>query len=62
LTEEGGVKFLNHLLAKAITPDSGVPDVSKIREWSFKDIMCLTLVQQKEWIDACHQELDSLRK
>jgi hypothetical protein len=59
--EEGGVEFLNYLLAKAVTPDSGSPDVSKVREWSFKDIMRMSPAQQKEWKMACKQELDSLR-
>ena len=62
LAQEGGVKVINYLLAKAVTPQSPVPDVSNIREWSFKDIMRLPSSTQKEWIDACRQELDSLRK
>ena len=32
LVEEGGVRYLNLLLAKADAPYSDVPDVSKIRE------------------------------
>jgi reverse transcriptase-like protein len=62
LTQEGGVGLMNYLLAKAITPDSSVLPVSTIREWSFKDLMCLPLHTQKEWLDACRQELDSLLK
>src|SRR5487761_1184924 len=60
LAQEGGVKAINYLLAKAVSPQSLVPDVSNIREWSFKDIMRLPSSTQKEWIDACRQELDSL--
>ena len=48
LAQEGGVKMMNYLLAKAVTPDSSVPDVSNIREWSFKDIMRLPSSTQKE--------------
>jgi hypothetical protein len=62
LVKEGGVRYLNYLLAKADTPNSEVPDVSKVREWSYKDLLRLPKSQQKEWMDACHQELDSLRK
>ena len=60
LMEEGGVETLNHLLAHAIPPDSEPLSTSNIREWSFKDILCMPLVQQKEWKTACHEELDSL--
>src|SRR6266545_8429464 len=62
LMQEGGVEMLKYLLAKAVSPDSAVPDISKIREWSFKDIMRMPSNTQKEWLDACRQELDSLRQ
>ena len=62
LVQEGGVRYLNYLLAKADTPSSDVPEISKIREWSYKDLLRLPKSQQIEWMDACHQELDSLRK
>jgi hypothetical protein len=52
LTQEGGVRFLNYLLAKAVSPDSESLDVSldvsKVREWSYRDILCMNKVQQKE--------------
>jgi Reverse transcriptase (RNA-dependent DNA polymerase) len=62
LMKEGGVHYLNYLLAKADTPNSELPDVLKVREWSYKDLLRLPMSQQKEWMDACYQELDSLRK
>ena len=62
LVEQGGVGFLNQLLAKAVPPDLESLDISKIREWSYKDILYMSKVQQKEWTDACQQELDSLCK
>jgi Reverse transcriptase (RNA-dependent DNA polymerase) len=62
LMKEGGVCYLNYLLAKADTPNSELPDVSKVREWSYKDLLRLPMSQQKEWMDACYQELDSLHK
>jgi Reverse transcriptase (RNA-dependent DNA polymerase) len=61
LVEQGGVEFLNHLLAKAVSSDSESLDASNVREWSFKDIMRMSPAQQKEWKVACKQELDSLR-
>lgn len=61
LAKEGGVNFLNHLLASAVSPYSGqVPDEARIREWSFKDILRFPLAQRRMWMDACRQELDSL--
>jgi hypothetical protein len=54
LMKEGGVCYLNYLLAKADTPNSELPDVSKVREWSYKDLLRLPTSQQKEWMDACH--------
>ena len=60
LTQKGGVRFLNYLLAKAVSPDSESLDVSKVREWSYRDIMWMNKPQQKEWKVACQQELDSL--
>src|SRR6266850_4635520 len=62
LVQEGGVRYLNYLLAKADTPSSDVPEISKIREWSYKDLLRLPKSQQIEWMDTCHQELDSLHK
>jgi Reverse transcriptase (RNA-dependent DNA polymerase) len=59
--QEGGVRFLNYLLAKAVSPDSESLDVSKVREWSYRDILRMNKAQQKEWKAACQQELDSLR-
>jgi Reverse transcriptase (RNA-dependent DNA polymerase) len=62
LVKEGGVHYLNYLLAKADTPNLELPDVSKVREWSYKDLLRLPKSQQKEWMGACYQELDSLCK
>jgi hypothetical protein len=39
LAQEGGVKFLDLLLAKAVPPlDLESPYTSSIREWAFRDI------------------------
>jgi hypothetical protein len=38
LQREGGVQFLNHLLAKAVPPDSESLDSANVQEWTFKDI------------------------
>jgi hypothetical protein len=62
LAREGGVEFLNHLLAKAIPPDSETPDTANVREWTFRDIIKMPKVAQQEWKQACCEELDSLRR
>jgi len=60
LAKHGGVRYLNTLLAAAVPPGSEIPDTRNICEWSFKDIMRMPSAQQKDWIDACRQELNSL--
>ena len=62
LAKHGGVRNLNALLAAAVTPGSEIPDTRNIREWSFRDIKCMPLAQQKDWIEACCQELHSLQE
>ena len=63
LAQEGGVKFLDYLLAKAVPPfDLGSPDTSNIREWTFRDIQKMPNDLKEEWRKACREELESLRK
>jgi hypothetical protein len=63
LAQEGGVKFLDLLLAKAVPLfDLGSPDTSNIREWTFRDIQKMPNDQKQEWRKACCEELESLRK
>ena len=63
LAKEGGVKFLDLLLAKAVSPtDLGSPDPLNIREWTYKDILRMPTDEQEEWKHACREELESLRR
>ena len=62
LTREGGVQFLNQLLANAVPPDSDSPDTANIREWTFKDILRMPSDSQKDWKQACREELEFLRR
>src|SRR6266404_6252899 len=63
LAQEGGVKFLDVLLAKAVPLDDlGLPDTSKIHKWTLRDILQMPSGQQEEWRKACHEELESLCK
>ena len=63
LAQEGGVKYLDLLLAKAVPPhDLGSPDTSNICEWTFRDILKMPSDKQEEWRKVCREELDSLHK
>src|SRR6201996_3091849 len=63
LQREGGVKYLDLLLAKAVPAiDSESPDTANIREWTFRDIRKMPSASQKEWKQACREELESLRR
>jgi hypothetical protein len=58
--QEGGVKFLHFLINKAISPNAELTTAPK--EWSLKDIAHLPELEQKEWKDACLQELEALKR
>ena len=62
--QEGGVGFINYLLALAISPDdfSLLPAVSQVREWHFQDILKFPKKEMEEWKAACCEELESLCK
>ena len=63
LQREGGVKFMDYLLAKALPPDdSKSPDTARVHEWTFRDIIKMPSESQKEWKQACRKELESLRR
>ena len=62
LTREGGVEFLNQLLAKAVPPDSETPDTANVHEWTFRDIIKMPKAAQQEWKQVCREELNSLRR
>jgi hypothetical protein len=62
LVQEGGVKFVRYLLAKAVPPDESTTDVTPFREWTYRDILRLPEAQQREWKAACREELEALRR
>ena len=63
LAQEGGVKFLDLLLAKAVSlHDLESPDTSNIHKWTFRDILKMPSDKQEEWHNVCHEGLDSLHK
>jgi hypothetical protein len=63
LAQEGGVKFQDYLLAKAVPLyDLESPDTSNICKWTFRDILKMPSELQEEWKQVCREELASLRK
>ena len=62
LCREGGVELLDFLLLKALPNSELLPNSPNPREWSFKDILKLPSKEREEWMTACREELDALRK
>lgn len=62
LCREGGVKLADYLLMKAIPPNGDAPSHANVREWTYRDIKRLSAAEQKEWIKACREELEALRR
>jgi len=63
LQKEGGVRFILYLVNKAIPRhDNDLPSELNVQHWTFRDVLRLPAAKQKEWKDACHEELESLRK
>jgi hypothetical protein len=60
LAREGGVEFLNQLLAKAVPPDLETLDTANVQEWTFRDIIKMPKSTQQKWKQVCCKELDSL--
>jgi Reverse transcriptase (RNA-dependent DNA polymerase) len=63
MVQERGAGLTNFLLSAAVSsaPAKGeIPDVSKVREWHFRDLMHLPKAAQEEWKIACKEELKAL--
>jgi hypothetical protein len=59
---EGGVEFLDQLLAKAVPLDSETLDTVNVQEWTFRDIIKMPKAAQQEWKQVCCEKLDSLHR
>ena len=62
LCQEGGVELINFLMSQAVPNSELLPNKSNVREWTYRNIMKLPTGEQKEWKDACREELKSLHK
>ena len=56
---EGGVCLLLFLMAQAVSP--AVNATIDPKTWGYRDMTCLPIAEQKEWQDACFQELEALK-
>ena len=56
MVQKGGASLIKFLLRAAISSTDAkgkIPNVSKVREWQYRDLMCLPKAVQKEWKTAC---------
>ena len=65
MVQEGGAGLIKFLLRAAVSSTDAkgsIPDVSKVREWQYRDLMCLPKAVQEEWKTACKEELEALHR
>ena len=65
MVQEGGAGLIKFLLRAAVSSTDAkgeIPDVSKVREWQYRDLMCLPNTVQEEWKTACKEELEALHQ
>jgi hypothetical protein len=65
MVQEGGAGLTNFLLSAAVSSADAkekIPDVTKVCEWHFRDLMCLPKAAQEEWKIACKEELEGLHQ
>jgi hypothetical protein len=63
MVQEEGADLIDFLLSAAVSSASAkekIPDVTKVREWHFRDLMHLPKAAQEEWKIACKEELEAL--
>jgi Reverse transcriptase (RNA-dependent DNA polymerase) len=63
MAQDGGAKLINFLLRAAVSSADAkgkIPEVSKVHEWHFRDLMRLPKAAQEEWKIACKEELEAL--
>jgi hypothetical protein len=63
MAQDGGAGLINFLLRAAVSladAKEKIPEVSKVREWHFRDLMHLPKAMQEEWKIACKEELEAL--
>ena len=65
MVQEGGANLINFLLRAAVSSTDAkgkIPDVTRVCEWHFRDLMHLPKATQEEWKTACREELEALHQ
>jgi hypothetical protein len=65
MVQKGDAKLIKLLLSAAVSSADAkgkIPDVTKVREWHFRDLKCLPKAAQEEWKIACKKELEALHQ
>ena len=57
LSWEEGVAFMNYLLSRAVPHHDSLLENKNVRDWTFCDILRMPVALQKEWKNACYEEL-----
>ena len=63
MVQEGGANLIKFLLRAAVSSADAkekIPDVTRVHEWHFRDLMRLPKAMQEEWKIACREELEAL--
>jgi Reverse transcriptase (RNA-dependent DNA polymerase) len=55
-------EFVMKLQVSSAPAKGKIPDVTKVCEWHFRDLMRLPNAAQEEWKIACKEELEALRR
>jgi hypothetical protein len=65
MVQDEGAGLINFLLRAAVSSADAkekIPEVSKVCEWHYRDLMCLPKAMQEEWKIACKEELEALHQ
>ena len=62
LCREGGVALISYLMALAVPSEGEVRTSENVREWTYKDIARLPKAEREEWMQACREELEALKR
>ena len=63
MVQEGGADLIKFLLRAAVSSTEAkgkIPDVSKVKEWHFRDLMRLPKAAQEKWKTTCREGLEAL--
>ncbi|KAF8824317.1 hypothetical protein HHX47_DHR8000004 [Lentinula edodes] len=62
LCREGGAELIYFLMAKAVPFEGELKSSENVREWTYKDITRLPKAEREEWLKACQEELEALKR